>query len=314
MRKIFSCNMLIAVVLIATTAQADTIRLKNGSIIKGKVTSFADDQFVVMLDSGSGRSMSKAMIYIADIAKIDFDAAAGATADSTARDNTTPQTEENTPRNNTTMKEPVRDATTTARDNGKESVKEVAKEAPVNPSLRNTNSKNRKADPKPETLEPQPTKEPDTAQPEKTNASPDPSTSASEPLTRKPLGPNARTINVEVAAKRDWTSSGVIVKRGDRIRITATGNISIDPSGQSSGPEGIDAPDSRKLVSEKPTGGLIGVIGADNDDFVFIGRLTEFTATRDGLLFLSVNEGTLSDNSGSFKAVIEIQSQRSTVR
>ncbi len=315
MRNFFSCNTLIAIVLIAATAQADTIRLKNGSIIKGKVTSFADDQFVVMLDSGSGRSMSKAMIYIADIAKIDFDAAGGAATDSTARDNTTAQAEENTARNNTAMKESGRDTTTTARDTVKESAKESAKEtAPVNPSLRNTTSKNRKIDPKPETLEPSPTKEPETTQPEKTTATSDPSTSVPEPATRKPLGPNARTVNVEVAAKRDWTSSGVIVKRGDRIRITATGNILIDPSGQSSGPEGIDAPDSKKLVSDKPTGGLIGVIGADNDDFVFIGRLTEFTATRDGLLFLSVNEGTLSDNSGSFKTVIEIQAARPTVR
>jgi hypothetical protein len=128
------------------------------------------------------------------------------------------------------------------------------------------------------------------------------------------LGPNARTVNVEVSAKRDWTSTGVIVKRGDRIRISATGNITLDPAGQSSGAEGTDTPDSRKLMGDKPTGGLIGVIGADNDEFVFIGRFTEFTATRDGLLFLSVNEGTLSDNSGSFKAVIEIQSQRPTVR
>jgi len=27
--------------------------LKNGSVLKGKVTSFADDQFIVMLDTGS---------------------------------------------------------------------------------------------------------------------------------------------------------------------------------------------------------------------------------------------------------------------
>lgn len=288
MRKIFSLHTLIAIMLIAATAQADTIRLKNGSIIKGKVTSFADDQFVVMLDSGSGRSMSKAMIYIADIAKIDFDAAAGASVDSTARDNTTAQAEENPTRSNPPVKETV-----------KETVKESP---PVNPVVRSSKK------PKTEVLEPPPTKETEPT------ATPETSTSVPETVTRKPLGPNAKTVNVEVAAKRDWTSSGVIVKRGDRIRITATGNIMLDPSGQSSSPEGIDAPDSRKLVSDKPTGGLIGVIGADNDDFVFIGRLTEFTATRDGLLFLSVNEGTLSDNSGSFKAVIEIQAARPTPR
>jgi hypothetical protein len=291
MRKKISLQTAIAILLLVTIAQADTIRLKNGSIIKGKVTSFADDQFVVMLDSGSGRSMSKAMIYIADIAKIDFDAVTGGTADPAIRDNSSATQPEETTRNNP-------------------SAKEAAKEnPPVNPVMRPTNAKNnRKSDPKPEVLESQPIREPETAQPEKPSVSTESSTPAAE--TRKPLGPNARTINVEVAAKRDWTSSGVIVKRGDRLRITASGNITIDPAGQASGPEGIESADSRKLMGEKPTGGLIGVIGADNDDFVFIGRFTEFTATRDGLLFLSVNEGTLSDNSGSFKAVIEIQGQR----
>jgi hypothetical protein len=302
MRKIFSLNTLIAIVLIAATAQADTIRLKNGSIIKGKVTSFADDQFVVMLDSGSGRSMSKAMIYIADIAKIDFDAAGGAAPDATARDNTTAQPEDNTPRNNTAMKEPARD-----------SVKESAKEAPVNPSLRNTTSKNRKTEPKPETLEPTPTKEPETSAAEKTTATSDPSSSVPESVTRKPLGPNARTSTADVAAGRSWRSTGVIVKRGDRIRITATGNITVDPSGELSGPEGTAAPDASKLMPDKPTYALIGVIGAEDNNFFYIGRSTEFTATRDGLLFLCVNEGDPAKSTGSFKAVIE-QAPRSTVR
>ena len=72
----------------------------------------------------------------------------------------------------------------------------------------------------------------------------------------------------------------------------------------------MDVTDPKKLMADQPTGALIGVIGADNDDFIFIGKSTEFTATRDGLLFLSVNEGNLSDNVGSFKAVIEVQSQK----
>jgi hypothetical protein len=62
-------------------------------------------------------------------------------------------------------------------------------------------------------------------------------------------------------------------------------------------------------MADRPTGALIGVIGADNDDFIFVGRSAEFTATRDGLLFLSVNEGALSDNTGSYKATIEVQAQ-----
>src|SRR5215831_1402719 len=70
MRKIVSALGLTAILVASTTAYADTIYLKNGSVIKGKVSSFADDQFVVILNTGSA---SRATIYYADISKIEFD-------------------------------------------------------------------------------------------------------------------------------------------------------------------------------------------------------------------------------------------------
>ena len=48
------------------------------------------------------------------------------------------------------------------------------------------------------------------------------------------------------------------------------------------------------------------MIGDDNNDFIYIGTDREFVATRDGTLFLGINEGNLDDNSGSFKVKIEI--------
>lgn len=316
MRKTGLFHTLLAMALVACVAapaaQADTIRLKNGSVIKGKVTSFADEQFVVMLDSGSGRSMSKAMIYIADVAKIDFEGSPAIASDtsSASSDSTA-----STPRDNTSTSSgedgsPARNVA--SRDTGKETAA-----PPVDPRLNKSNTgRNRTKEVKPPDTtgdDPTATKEPEVKQPEKTGAEKTGEDGAGESAARKPL-PGARTVNVDISAKRDWTSSGVIVKRGDRVRITATGTITVDPAGQTSGPEGIDLSDSRKLMTEKPTGGLIGVIGADNDDFIFVGRAFEFTATRDGLLFLSVNEGTLTDNSGAFKAVIEIQAARAAGR
>ncbi len=307
MRKRISFSMIIALALVLTTVQADTIRLKNGSVIKGKVTSFADDQFTVMLDTGSGRNKSKATLDIADVAKIDFDSSTSIATETSAPRETASETQPVEEPRNTVAKEPV-------KENPRDNVREAP---PVDPSLKasSKNSKNRKnepkAEPKVEVINPE-------SQPTATDTTPTEKPSAPEtppaetPTPRKLAG--AKTINVEVAAKRDWTSSGVIVKRGDRVRITASGNITLDPSGQTTGPDGLDAPDSRKLMSDRPTGGLIGVIGADNDDFMFIGRTMEFTATRDGLLFLSVNEGTLTDNSGSFKTVIEIQAARTASR
>src|SRR5215210_4366450 len=85
MRKLLSF-LLLSIVLIAPAARADTIHLKNGSILKGKVASFADDQFVVMLDTGSGRYMSRALVYIGDVARIEFDSVPGGAPDASARD------------------------------------------------------------------------------------------------------------------------------------------------------------------------------------------------------------------------------------
>src|SRR5436309_15837520 len=67
--------LLVALALLAPVALGDTIHLKNGSVLKGKVASFADDQFIVMLDTGSGRYLSRAMVYMGDVARIEFDSA-----------------------------------------------------------------------------------------------------------------------------------------------------------------------------------------------------------------------------------------------
>lgn len=297
---------LILVALAALTAQADTLHLKNGSLLKGKVTSFADDQFVVMLDTGSGRHLSKAMVYIGDVARIEFDSAPMA-SDSASSDpgpsqeakalaqpvepSTTSVSKDNQPRETTP-------AEASARDNS-------ANEAPAKPTSL-PEPKPSEPEPQPEkTVETQPVSTPSNA----TNAAPEPS-EADRPV-RKLTGP-VKTVSLDVVGRRDWTSSGLLVKRGDRILITGTGAVTLDPvSGRISGPEGLaDVADPKKLMPDQPSGALIGVIGADNDDFIFIGRSAEFTAARDGLLFLSVNEGTLADNTGTYKAVIEVQLQR----
>lgn len=65
-------------------------------------------------------------------------------------------------------------------------------------------------------------------------------------------------------------------------------------------------------MRSQSTGGLIAVIGDDNDDFIFIGASRDFVAQRDGVLFLGVNEGNLSDNTGYYDAVIEAEAASGT--
>jgi hypothetical protein len=298
MRKL-SSFLLISLVLIAPAAKADTIHLKNGSILKGKVASFADDQFVVMLDTGSGRYMSRAMVYIGDVARIEFDSVPGGSPDATARDTSTPaRSSEPETRITSSPEVPRNNPSSEARRNTQ----------PTEPQPRETNP----PDSQPATVR-DTVREPEPTQPDRSGVSTAPtlgSPSDNERASRKASG-SVKATNVDVVGKRDWTSTGLIINRGDHIRITATGNVTIDPaSGRTAGPEGADIADTKKLMPDQPTGALIGVIGADNDDFIFIGRSADFTATRGGLLFLSVNEGTLADNIGTFKATIEIQSRK----
>src|SRR3982074_618306 len=80
MRKLLFLSLITAVVTLPV-ALGDTLHLKNGSVLKGKVTAFADDQFTVMLDTGSGRSLSKATVYMGDVARIEFDSTAAPAGD-----------------------------------------------------------------------------------------------------------------------------------------------------------------------------------------------------------------------------------------
>jgi hypothetical protein len=103
-----------------------------------------------------------------------------------------------------------------------------------------------------------------------------------------------------------WTNSGFVVQKGQRIKISGSGRVSLG-GGLNTTPEGISTlADKDKLVKNQATGGLIAVVGDDNNDFIFIGNSREFTATRDGALFLGVNEGNLNDNTGAFDVKIEI--------
>src|ERR1700754_4224517 len=78
--------LLVVLALLAPVAQADTIHLKNGSILKGKVASFSEEQFIIMLDTGSGRFQSRAMVFVGDVARIEFENAPSGASDGAMRD------------------------------------------------------------------------------------------------------------------------------------------------------------------------------------------------------------------------------------
>ncbi|HKO95926.1 MAG TPA: hypothetical protein VJU86_02975 [Pyrinomonadaceae bacterium] len=227
---------------------ADTIRLKDGSVIRGQVVGFKDQQFTVLIGSGSQGRRSRTLIYVEDVESIEFDSATTAAAAGLANED-----------------RPVGD---------------------------NTSS----ADSQP----------PRTNQPVRPNPGP-PSTSNA---------PTFFTIKVAVRAdntNNGWSNTGLVVRKGQRLRISATGRVSLG-AGRFSTPNGLAGTDNEKLMRNEATGALIAVIGDDNDDFLLIGTRRDFVAQRDGVLFLGVNEGNLNDNTGTYDVVIEAEAGSSTAR
>lgn len=238
---------------------ADTIRLKDGSVIRGQIIGFRDQQFVVLVGSGSRGRRSQITIYMEDVESIEFDSAANAPA---INDNTAQTSRPITP---TTTRPPVR-------------------------------------------------QQPDISQ----NTRPDTDINTSQPINQpasSTASGNFFQINTRVRGDNSangWTNSGLVVRRGQRIRISATGRVNLG-AGRVSTPAGVSAiQDNEKLMRSYPTGALIAVIGDDNDDFIFVGGQREFIAQRDGVLFLGVNEGNLSDNTGAYDVVINAEAMSGT--
>jgi len=232
-------------------ALADTIRLKDGSVIRGQIISFKNEQFTIMVGSGARGRKSQITVYMEDVESIEFD--------------------------NT-------GATSTSQ----------------------TDSSNNS----------QPTYQPPVTQP--ANNQPANNNSSSQPQTTSPTStstnPSFFQINVRVRAdnaSNGWTNSGLVVRRGQRLKVSATGRVSLGQNRFSTADGLANITDRDKLMRNSPTGGLIAVIGDDNDDFIFIGRGHDFVAQRDGVLFLGVNEGNLADNTGAFDVVIEAEASGS---
>lgn len=255
------------VVSLGAMAFADTIRLKDGSIIKGKIISFTGGKFTVA--TGGGTRKRQMTFTPGEIESIDFETPAPQDTFVSASNRTVPE-----PR--PAAKKPVvivedRKPPVVIEERNPPVATEIVEEEAV------------------DEVEP-PVSVPVTA--------------AKKTSTSKPIALAVKVLADNTA--NGWTNSGWVVKKGQRIRISGTGEVSIG-GGNKTGPSGLyDLEDSQKLLKSVPTGALIAVIGDDNNEFIYIGKEREFTATRDGALFLGLNEGNLSDNTGSFEVSIEI--------
>ena len=81
LRKSAAALLVVALTLAAPAAAlADTIRLRDGSVIRGQIIAYKDQQFTVLLGSGQRGRRSRMTIYMEDVESIEFDNPFGADA------------------------------------------------------------------------------------------------------------------------------------------------------------------------------------------------------------------------------------------
>ena len=112
-----------------------------------------------------------------------------------------------------------------------------------------------------------------------------------------------QTRNVDVALESNWIDSGVDLKRGERVRVDATGTIYAGRMRIT--PVGLSTTDPNAPLPRAAEGELIGVIGNDyNAPIIEIGASRDFVADRDGRLYLTANRSSYNDARGVFRTQI----------
>ena len=220
---------------LSVAALADTIRLKDGSIIKGHIVSFVGGNFVVEIGEGARRR--ELTFAAAEIQSITFDSQSPATTTNRNASYTEPEQKPDirARRSSRTIRSHRQ------RRGGKDEADRVECSRHCRQHL--------------------------------------------ERLDEQRLGRQERSTHPHYRRRQDLARARARIPHRQAFR-----HLRIIKS-------------SLKNVA---TGALIAVIGDDNNDFIYVGAEREFTATRDGALFLGVNEGYLEDNSGAFNVKIEI--------
>src|SRR5882762_2913619 len=115
------------------------------------------------------------------------------------------------------------------------------------------------------------------------------------------------TRSVQVTLDSNWIDSGVDLRRGEKVQISASGVITAGRARIT--PDGLRSTDPTAPLPRAPEGELIGAISDDPRAPVLeLGSSREFTADRDGRPYLTANRGSFSDARGSF--TVQIKSQR----
>ncbi|MFM8396152.1 MAG: hypothetical protein ACKOB4_19700, partial [Acidobacteriota bacterium] len=112
---------------------------------------------------------------------------------------------------------------------------------------------------------------------------------------------------IDVRLAEQWIKTGIMLSRGMRVRVNASGTITLDGRTQT-GPDGVNGRrDPDAPMPDENDGALIAIIGKEeNAPEILIGRQREFTAEQDGELYLTVNHWQIQNTRGAFRVEISL--------
>lgn len=119
-----------------------------------------------------------------------------------------------------------------------------------------------------------------------------------------------QTVKIYVPSNEAWTDTGLQLKAGQRIDITATGSIQWgSKSTDTCGPDGASSTAFLAAKADAPKGALLARVGesTDESEFEVIGSSGSLSSWKSGHLFLGVNDDNNSDNSGWYVATVQMQ-------
>ncbi|MEP6921736.1 MAG: hypothetical protein ABI967_11475 [bacterium] len=111
------------------------------------------------------------------------------------------------------------------------------------------------------------------------------------------------TSNVQVRLEPNWVDTGIDIRRGEHVRVSASGVITTGRVRIT--PDGLRSTDPNAPLPRGAEGMLIGALGNDsNSPIIELGSAREFTADRDGRLYLTANRSSYSDARGAFNVQV----------
>ena len=132
---------------------------------------------------------------------------------------------------------------------------------------------------------------------------------------QRPLWSQSREFDITPVS--EWVDTGIDLTTGDTLHITATGQLQYASAKEANGPAGLSRSFTDLLrtlpVNEAGRGALVGRIGSSAATRAFlVGEQLNYQAPIAGRLFLSINQSSMDQASGTYHVTVDRTAAKAT--